>query len=77
MKKSGVLEKAINNLKEAKFEVQVYEGVEPDPSIETVKKGAKMMREFQPDWIVSIGGGSTIDDGKAMWCMHEYPDAKF
>lgn len=77
MKQSGYLDKVINNLKEAKFEVKVYEGVEPDPSIETVKKGAKMMLEFQPDWIVSIGGGSTIDAGKTMWCMYEHPEASF
>ena len=77
MKNSGVLEKVINNLKDAKFEVKVYEGVEPDPSIETVKKGAQMMIEFQPNWIVSVGGGSTIDAGKAMWCLYEHPEATF
>jgi alcohol dehydrogenase class IV len=59
------------------MEVQVFEGVEPDPSVETVMKGAQAMRSFQPDWIVSIGGGSPIDAAKAMWAFYEYPDTTF
>ena len=43
------------------MEVQLFEGVEPDPSVETVMKGAKAMQEFEPDWIVAVGGGSPID----------------
>lgn len=38
------------------MEVKLFEGVEPDPSVETVMKGAEVMREFQPDWIVAMGG---------------------
>ena len=51
MKRQGFLDKAINYLKEGGMEVQLIEGVEPDPSVETVMKGAKVMQEFQPDWI--------------------------
>lgn len=40
-------------------------------------KGAEAMKEFQPDWIVSIGGGSPIDAAKAMWAFYEYPDTTF
>ena len=47
------------------MEVRLFEGVEPDPSVETVMKGAAAMREFEPDWIVSIGGGSPIDARKS------------
>ena len=55
-----------------------FEGVEPDPSVDTVMKGAAMMREFEPDWIVSIGRhGSPIDAAKAMWAFYEYPDTTF
>ena len=54
MKRQGFLDKAVNYLKEAKMEVQVFEGVEPDPSVETVMKGAEAMRAFQPDWIVAM-----------------------
>ena len=64
-------------MKEAGMEVQLFEGVEPDPSVETVMKGAEAMREFEPDWIVSMGGGSPIDAAKAMWAFYEYPDTTF
>ena len=77
MKRQGFLDKAINYLKEGGMEVQLIEGVEPDPSVETVMKGAKVMQEFQPDWIVAMGGGSPIDAAKAMWAFYEYPNTKF
>ena len=77
MKRFGFLDKAVAYLKEAGIETKLFEGVEPDPSVETVMKGAALMREFQPDWIVSMGGGSPIDAAKAMWVFYEYPDTKF
>ena len=77
MKRFGFLDKVCDNLKEAGMEVALFEGVEPDPSVDTVMKGAAMMREFEPDWIVSIGGGSPIDAAKAMWAFYEYPDTTF
>jgi len=77
MRKFGFLDKAVNYLKEAGMEVSLFENVEPDPSVETVMKGAKAMEEFQPDWIVSMGGGSPIDAAKAMWAFYEYPDTSF
>lgn len=77
MQKSGFLQKTKEYLEEAGMEVETFEGVEPDPSVETVLKGAKAMEEFNPDWIVSIGGGSPIDAAKAMWVFYEYPDTKF
>lgn len=77
MKRQGFLDKAKGYLKEAGMEVQVFEGVEPDPSVETVMKGAGAMRAFEPDWIVAIGGGSPIDAAKAMWAFYEYPETTF
>lgn len=77
MKRFGFLDKVEANLKAAGMETKLFEGVEPDPSVETVMKGAQAMREFEPDWIVSIGGGSPIDAAKAMWAFYEYPDTKF
>ena len=77
MKRFGFLDKVCDYLKEAGMEVALFEGVEPDPSVDTVMKGAAMMREFEPDWIVSIGGGSPIDAAKAMWAFYEYPDTTF
>lgn len=77
MKRQGFLDRAVNYLKEAGMEVQVFEGVEPDPSVETVMKGARAMQEFEPDWIVAMGGGSPIDAAKAMWAFYEYPETSF
>lgn len=77
MKRFGFLQKAESYLKEAGMEVSLFENVEPDPSVETVMRGAEAMREFQPDWIVSMGGGSPIDAAKAMWVFYEYPDTTF
>ena len=77
MKRFGFLDRAKQYLEEAGMEVQLFEGIEPDPSVETVMKGAKAMEEFGPDWIVAIGGGSPIDAAKAMWIKYEYPDITF
>ena len=77
MKRQGFLAKVEDYLKEAGMEVALFEGVEPDPSVETVMKGAKAMQEFEPDWIVAMGGGSPIDAAKAMWAFYEYPEITF
>ncbi len=77
MKHFGFLDKAVAYLKKAGMEVQLFEGVEPDPSVETVMKGAEAMRQFEPDWIVAMGGGSPIDAAKAMWVFYEYPNTTF
>lgn len=77
MKRLGFLDKTIAYLKEAGIESKLIEKVEPDPSVETVMAGAAVMREYQPDWIISIGGGSAIDAAKAMWIFYEYPETKF
>lgn len=77
MKRNGFLDKAVDYLKEAGMEVQLFENVEPDPSVDTVMRGAKAMAEFKPDWIVAMGGGSPIDAAKAMWVFYEYPNTSF
>ena len=77
MKRFGFLDKAVGYLEEAGMEVKLIENVEPDPSVETVMKGAKVMQEFGPDWIVAMGGGSPIDAAKAMWAFYEYPETSF
>jgi alcohol dehydrogenase class IV len=77
MKRFGFLDKAVGYLKEAGMEVRLFENVEPDPSVETVMRGAEVMRAFQPDLIVSMGGGSPIDAAKAMWVFYEYPETTF
>ena len=77
MKRMGFLDRAVQYLKDGGMEVELFEGVEPDPSVETVMRGAEVMRKFQPDWIVAMGGGSPIDAAKAMWVFYEYPDTSF
>ncbi len=77
MKKFGFLDRAVNYLKEAGMEVEVFEGIESDPSVETVMRGAEAMLNFEPDWIVAMGGGSPIDAAKAMWIKYEYPETTF
>ncbi|MBI0578573.1 bifunctional acetaldehyde-CoA/alcohol dehydrogenase [Neobacillus cucumis] len=56
---------------------EIFSEVEPDPSIETVMKGAEMMAKFQPDVIIALGGGSAMDAAKGMWLFYEYPDSEF
>jgi alcohol dehydrogenase class IV len=77
MKRFGFLQKAEDYLREAGMDVKLIEGIESDPSVETVMKGAAVMEDFKPDWIVAIGGGSPIDAAKAMWIKYEYPDISF
>ncbi len=77
MKRGGFLQKAEDYLHEAGMEVKLIEGIESDPSVETVMNGAAIMQEFDPDWIVAMGGGSPIDAAKAMWIKYEYPDITF
>lgn len=77
MKRFGFVDKVLAYLKEAGIETKLIENVEPDPSVETVMSGAAVMREFEPDWIISMGGGSPIDAAKAMWVFYEYPETSF
>lgn len=77
VKANGALDRVLAGLDAANFEVKVYEGVESDPSVETVQKGVKAMQEFEPDWIIGIGGGSPIDAAKAMWIFYEHPTLTF
>ncbi|MGM9645874.1 MAG: iron-containing alcohol dehydrogenase [Eubacteriales bacterium] len=77
MKRFGFLDRAESYLKEAGMEVYVIDGIEPDPSVDTVMKGAEKMLEIQPDWIIAMGGGSPIDAAKAMWIKYEYPEITF
>ena len=77
MKRFGFLDRVVQYLQEAGMEVKLCEGIESDPSVDTVMKGAKEMQDFGPDWIVAIGGGSPIDAAKAMWIKYEHPECTF
>ena len=77
MKKFGFLDKVTGYLGHAGMRVELFEGIEPDPSVDTVMRGAEAMQNFQPDWIIAIGGGSAIDAAKAMWIKYENPEITF
>lgn len=77
IKRNGSLANIEAHLAKAGIETYLFEGVEADPSDETVMKGVVAMNEFQPDIIIGIGGGSPIDAAKAMWIFYEDPEYTF
>ncbi len=77
MRRFGFLDKIEGYLKEAGLDFAYIEDIEPDPSVETVMRGAQAMLEYGPDWIIAVGGGSPIDAAKAMWIKYEYPETTF
>lgn len=76
LKTNGVLDTIREKLKKNGIESTVFDGIEPEPSIQTVLRGAKVMQDFGPDWIVALGGGSAMDAAKAMWVYYEHPELK-
>ncbi len=72
----GFVQTARDHLTKAGVESTVFSQVEPDPSLETVVRGAQAMADYEPDWIVGLGGGSCMDAAKAMWVLYERPDMK-
>ncbi len=70
----GFTARISRHLAAAGMEVQVFAEVEPDPSIQTVRRGVEQIAAFQPDWIVGLGGGSSLDAAKGMWALYERPD---
>ena len=58
-------------------DIELFFDVEPDPSIDTVREGVELMRKFEPDCIIALGGGSSMDAAKVMWLMYENPEVNF
>ncbi|MFK0571233.1 bifunctional acetaldehyde-CoA/alcohol dehydrogenase [Endozoicomonas sp.] len=75
----GYVDKVMYHLRKRQVpvQVQVFNQVEPDPSLATIRAGAKEMERFNPDVIIALGGGSPIDAAKGMWLFYEQPDADF
>ena len=69
----GSYRKITDVLVEAGFTYEAYTDVEPEPSFQTVLRGAEKMKEFEPDWVIGFGGGSAMDAAKAMWVFYENP----
>jgi len=72
----GFSDRVKEHLSVAGIDCQLFSEVEPEPSIETVKKGAEIIIDYAPDWIVGLGGGSVIDAAKAIWVLYERPDVQ-
>jgi len=77
MKRFGFLDRAEEYLCKVGMQTLILDNVEPEPSVETVLSGVETLRQFEPDWIVAIGGGSAIDAAKAMWTFYEHPNTSF
>ncbi len=71
----GFVERVQQHLTAAGLESAVFAEVEPNPSLQTVRRAAQQMVEYQPDWIIGLGGGSAMDAAKAAWLLYENPDA--
>ena len=79
MIKAGYVNKVIYYLRKRQQYVhcEIFSEVEPDPSLETIRKGCEMMNTFKPDVIIAIGGGSAMDAAKGMWLFYEHPESDF
>ena len=75
----GYVDKALYYLRKRTDYVhcEIFSDVEPDPSIETIRKGTERMQQFKPDVIIALGGGSPMDAAKAMWLFYEHPEEDF
>ena len=74
LRKLGIVDKVVEQLKETVMEIRIFDEVEPEPSKQTIERGAKILSEFGADWIIGLGGGSCMDAAKAMWVLYERPD---
>jgi acetaldehyde dehydrogenase/alcohol dehydrogenase len=79
MSRIGVVDRLLDVLarREEKVAIQIIDTVEPEPSVGTVNRGAESMRDFEPDTIIAIGGGSPMDAAKVMWLRYEHPEIEF
>jgi acetaldehyde dehydrogenase/alcohol dehydrogenase len=64
-------------LEEIGVKYDIFYDVEPDPSLSTINRGLALMKSFNPDVIIAIGGGSPMDAAKVMWLMYEQPETEF
>lgn len=74
LERLGFVRAVQDGLAKGGLESECFLEVEPDPSLDTVKRGSGAMAAFEPDWVVGLGGGSCMDAAKAMWVLYERPD---
>jgi len=72
--KMGFVERVGNELAKAGLEYHVFDEIEPDPSMQTIKRGAQVALDYQPDWLIGLGGGSAMDAAKGIWVLYVRPD---
>lgn len=79
MVKLGYVDKVLYYLRKRQeyCHSEIYSDVEPDPSVETIMNGVESMKNFHPDVIIALGGGSAIDAAKGMWLFYEHPETSF
>ncbi len=70
----GAIEPALDGIRKTGCELMLFDQVEPDPTLSSVAQGTAAANEFQPDWIIGLGGGSPMDTAKAIWVLYERPD---
>lgn len=75
--KNGYTKCVTDRLDELGIEHTTFFDVEPDPTLSCAEEGTKAMRDFEPDCIIAIGGGSAMDAAKIMWVMYEHPEVDF
>lgn len=73
----GMVDRVTDILDEIGVKYDIFHDVEPDPTLSNVNKGLSLLRSYQPDVIIAIGGGSPMDAAKVMWLMYEQPDVEF
>lgn len=73
IRKLGLVEPILAHLAETGMACEIFDQVEPEPSLATVQAGAERLRSYEPDWILAVGGGSVMDAAKAMWALYEWP----
>ncbi len=74
---NGYARPITDKLEELGIQYTVFSDVEPDPTLSSAQAGAERMRQFKPDVIIALGGGSAMDAGKFMWVLYEHPDLDF
>ena len=67
-------DKVVEEVRNAGYEVKVWDEAEPEPSVEVARKGSQILHDFQPQWVIGFGGGSALDTAKAAWLLYERPD---
>jgi alcohol dehydrogenase class IV len=74
MRELGFLQRVIDRLQACGAVCDFFAEVEPDPNVQTVQRCASRMQAFAPEWVIGLGGGSSLDAAKAAWLLYERPD---